>query len=686
MKRKLYMYFRYIFILMMTATGLVPLCSNAQNAAARYEVDAKRMGVSPVDKDALPRGREFVRLDSTYYVGWLYQGVYLHDRSADEPGYRKALPFLRRAFYLLDKDYGNVLKIIYNDPNYYMQNNVKYSDYLLLSQKLREAYEYLEVPDSAMWVVKQVERKNFRRDFWGVAGAKSWIIHRNRFYTKARYDFLGNSVAENEQLALQACYDGFNRIKRNAGQNDLWFGPQHALMDRQFINHYLAIIHCYMKNYDSSEYYYNQMASNGAVSWNNYGGMKNETGEFATAIKYFSEDRYKYNGLKFLQEPFYYLPLLSVYGAKPKESIATAQEAVLASNSSPGFGWYNIALARGYLYDAQLDSADITLTRAKEFKEIHIGTTLTQPQYEFSIGLLRLVWYDKKIEQVKFFHDNWWYNPKAIYELGRLKIQKYTHEYLLATQLAMNPERARIIYDLFCSESTVTWDEAFPLLKDFSPNYFIRQMDEQAKTDPREKIKRYFELFSARLMQADGKEKDAQKKFVYLLDNTLLDTTHEKLFLARMYEGLSKGYAGAGDKEKSNFYVNMLLDHFPQLLPFTNIKTNFKLNITGGDADEVTKDVVNELKACNINWVETADSNTPTANIVITKKGIKYEAVINVVSGSNKKIVSNARLLFKTAAGAGQEIALRLFGKGGALEIEEPVKPVEPLATAKKKA
>ncbi len=43
------------------------LCKNlsAQNNAKRYEIDAKRMGVNYYDKDALPRSREFIRLDST---------------------------------------------------------------------------------------------------------------------------------------------------------------------------------------------------------------------------------------------------------------------------------------------------------------------------------------------------------------------------------------------------------------------------------------------------------------------------------------------------------------------------------------------------------------------------------------------------------------------------------------------
>jgi len=88
-------YFRYIWSVVLL---LLAVHSHAQNPAARYEIDAKRQGVSPTEKDALPRGKEFVRLDSTYYMGWMYQGMYLSDRSADVSGLEKSLPFLRKAF------------------------------------------------------------------------------------------------------------------------------------------------------------------------------------------------------------------------------------------------------------------------------------------------------------------------------------------------------------------------------------------------------------------------------------------------------------------------------------------------------------------------------------------------------------------------------------------------------------
>lgn len=641
----------------------------SQKAAARYEIDAKRIGVSPFDKDALPRSREFIRLDSTYYVGWMYQGLYLNERSVDKVGYQRALPIMSKAFKLLEKDFGGLLKTIYSSPMVYMSNNERYNDYLVLASKLREDYEFLEMPDSAMWVLKQVEKKDFRRDFFGIAGLKAWIIHRNRFFTKDKYDFLGNSVAENEQLALQSCYDGFSRIKRNAAQNNLWFGESHSMFDRNSIYHYLALIHGYLKNYDSSEYYYLKMTEAGTVSHNNYGSMKAEVGEFATAIGLYKKDQYKYGGQKFLMEPFYYLPMLSIYSGNTKEAMNTAQEAIRYSNSSPGFGWYNIALARAYLYDGQLDSAAITLDKAVNFSEIHIGTTLTQPQYEFTTGLLRLVWYNLKIAQLKFFDKGWWYHPSSLYDLVTLEAKKYTHEYVLASQLALNPERARVIYDLFCGESTVGYDEIWYLMKRYSPKFFMKLMQQYIDTDPRLNIKRYFRLYNAKLEWENGNKKEARVSLENLANTVFLDTAHEKLFLGRMYEALARAYGQEENEAKKDLLMNTLFEEYPQLIPFSGITPGMHLQVTGNE-DAVTKKVVEDLRDCNIKWLPLTGSSTPVASVVFRKKGIKYEVTINVISGTNKKVVTNERFLFMHPEGAGKEIAMRLFGSSGAAELE----------------
>lgn len=636
------------------------------NSVARYEIDAKRIGVKPTDDDALPRSREFIRLDSTYYVGWMFEGIYKWDRSADYLGYKNAIPALQKALQLLEKDYGNVLQNLYSSQGYFTQHVNRYEDFFTIYQALSGCYDNLEMPDRVMQLMDKVNRYQFKKDYFGIHGHRAWTYHRNRFLTSANYPFLKNSVQENEQKALSACYDGLAFIERNKAQNDQWFGAYQSENDKLQIYHYLAMLHCYNKNYDSSEYYYMYMASRGAISWNNYGSMQLETGRFAAAINYYGRDLFKSSD-RILHEPYYYLPLLHVFGNRTKEAIGMAKDIIQQSGSTPGFGWYNIALARGYMYDGQLDSCEYALNKAANFREIHIGTTLTQSQYNFTINLLKIQLLDRKMSLVKFFDKGWWYSPSALYQLSSLKLEKMMAEYVVVNELAFNPERTRIVYDLFCSEATTSFDEAWYLLKDFSPAYFQKMYERYLQQDPRTNVQRYFFLFAARFKWEQGKKQSAKEDFERLSQINLPDGENEKLLLGRLYESLSLAVGKRSEPQHYDYYRNVLLATYPQLVPFSDVRVRMHLNTSGVD-DAITRSVVSELKDCSVDWNDRAPG-IPEATIQFTQKSNRYEAVIQVTSASGETLVKSERLLFRKAAGAGQEIALRLFGKGGALEF-----------------
>ena len=143
--------------------------SSAQdNAAARYEINAKRIGVNPTDKDALPRSREFLRLDSTYYVGWMYEGMYKYDRSSDFLGYKNAIVPLHKALLLLEKDYGSTLRNLYSSIAFFSQNVVRYQDYFTIANALKESYDNIEMPDSVMALLDDIEQYHFQRDYFGL--------------------------------------------------------------------------------------------------------------------------------------------------------------------------------------------------------------------------------------------------------------------------------------------------------------------------------------------------------------------------------------------------------------------------------------------------------------------------------------------------------------------------------------
>ena len=663
-QRKMNRVFLLIFLLLTTFNASF----SQGNPTARYEIDAKRIGVNPLDKDALPRSREFIRLDSTYYVGYMFEGIYKSDRSSDYLGFKNSIPSLKKAFVLLQKDYGRSLKGIFDSPQNYMASMTKYVDFLQISNTLKECYDNIEMADSVMWVLNVFSSYNFPKDHLGSNTTRAWTYHRNRFYTSDKFSFLKNSVEENEKTAFGYCYYALDRIEANKARNDRWFGPGQAESDRMSVFHYLALLHCYNKNYDSSEYYYQRLAQTGTVSWNNYGNEKHELGEFAVALEYLNRDKYKYSQ-KMLKEPFYFVPMLDVYAGRTKEAMSTCKEAIVNAGSTPGFGWYNIALARSYMYDGQLDSAEYTIQKAADFKEIHIGTTLTQSQYEFTINLLKLQLTERKIALAKFQNKGWWYSPTTLYNIASLKVAHILLQYVLINQMAANPERDRTVYDLFCGESTTTFDEAFYLIKDFSPSYFVKKYENYQKIDDRKNVQRYFKLFSYQMQWKNGDEDEAFDGYKQMVKDVLLDTANEKLFLGRLYEGLSKGYNEDGNDRDQNFYSNALYEEYPQLLPFSGITMPMKLNIGGAD-DQSTQKVIKEIKSCNVNWVKDADGNTPVANISFEKRGDSYEATVNVRSGSNQATVTNEKMIFKDTEGAGKELALRLFAKSGAMVFE----------------
>lgn len=653
--------------------GILLLVCNmllAQNPAGRYEIDAKRMGMYSSDKDALPRGREFIRLDSTYYVGWQFVGGYLYDRSADEAGFRKSMPYLKRAFDLLEHDYAPMLQTLFDRPENYMKYYRLYVDYLELAAHLRDCYEYVNMPDSAIWVIQQIENKNFARDNSGLMfGTKAWIIYRNRYYTSNQYAFLKNSVEENIQDALNTCYAGFAFIEKNKPKMQQWYGEWQTALDYQYIYHYLAMVHSYLYQYDSSEYYYNKMSEFGTISWNNYGSLKHEKGEIDAAQQLYNLDKYGITGDKRLREPFYYLPIMSIYAGNTMQAMDIAKEAISESQSFPGFGWYNIALARGYLYNGQLDSADATLTKAANFKEVHIGTTLTQVQYNFTINLLRLVWYKKSMAQVKFADKGWWYKPSRLYAMATLALKKYMHQYALAAQLADNPERHRIIYDLFCGESTVMFDEIYAVMETFGPRFFEQMMEEKSEQDPRPNVRRYFELTQARLLAERGKKAEAEKILLRLLNETDYDPTYEKLFKARVLQSL---YAISSDADRKKELANQWMTTFPQLIPFSGQKLAVAINVTNEAAgDDVLQQVENELDRLNVDRSARDANGVPQVNVLLKKVNSKYEASIETFTATGAALVKQEKFIFTSAEGAAAEIGLRMFGKAGSIELEK---------------
>lgn len=608
--------------------------SNAQDAAKRYEIDAKRIGVAPYDKDALPRSREFIRLDSTYYVGYYYEGIYKYDRAADYLGYKNCIQPLKQAMLLFEKDFK---KDFAN-----MTIDMKLMDIRSICVTLYDSYSNVEQPDSAMWILDKVQSWNLPYDFMEYHIKAAWTIHRNRYYI-GKYYFLKNSVEENEQLALNHLYAA--QAQGNTSSN-----------------FYLAIIYNYLQDIDSTTYYYNYLMQNGGISFNNYAHFKNTLGEFGEAIQNFERETFAFD--KRLVESYYFLPTLYINSGRSIDGIRLASQIITQNGSTPGFGWYNIALARSYLYNGQLDSCEKAIEKAAQFKELHLATTLGQSQYDFAVNVIKLMLANKKIERIKFFNPGWWYSITDLLEMSRLFGEIFLLRFAIVNQFVNNPERQNVIYTLFSSENVIGFDEIWNLLKDISPAYFRDFYKQRMEAEKRQNIVRYMQFFYGSFLFKTGEEGEGKKIFENILYNTRLDTAHEKLFLGRIAETLSREYKGDERDKMMSYYFS----EYPQLVPFSSLQLRMKLN-TSGISDNVIKKVKNELDDCNVNWV-TDGSYTAVANISFEKKKDKYEAYYSVQNNDGKMIVPNHRMLFKNGKGAGKELALRLFGVSGPLEYE----------------
>ena len=626
----------YIICLFLSTVNCQP--STAQDAAKRYEIDAKRLGVQPYDKDALPRSREFIRLDSTYYVGHYYEGIYKYERAADYLGYKNCIPALKKALLLFEKDFK---KDFANTDTY----DAKQVDIRNICTTLYDSYSNIEQPDSAMWILEKVQSWNLPYDFMEYHIKAAWTIHRNRYYLH-KYSFLKNSVEENEQLALNHLY-------------------QALALGNTTANFYLAIIYNYLQNVDSTKYYYDYLLQNGGISYNNYAHFKNTLGQFSEAIDNFEKERFAFD--KRLIESYYFLPTLYINSGKSIEGIHIDNEIIKQNGSTPGFGWYNIALARSYLYNGQLDSCEKAIEKAAQFKELHLATTLGQAQYDFAVNVVKLMLVNQKIERIKFFNSGWWYSVTDLLKMSELFGDKFLLRFAIVNEFANNPERQNVIYTLFSSENVIGFDEIWNMIKDISPEYFTNFYKQKMETEKRENIQRYMQFFYGSFLFKTGENTAGKNVFENLLYNTQLDTAHEKLFLGRIAETLARQYDNDGDKEKYNAMVSYYFSEYPQLIPYSGIKIKIKLNMAGV-SDDITKKIVNEMEDCNVNWVD--DGYVAIANISFEKKKEKYAINYSVQNSTGKTIVTDQRILFKNPKGLGKELALRLFGVNGPLEYE----------------
>jgi hypothetical protein len=659
----------FLFLVICSNNKLFAQSLQIMKANLRYEIDAKRMVTDINSDDALPRSREFKRIDSTYYIGWMYEGVYKYNHAADYLGYRNASIPLERTLKLMERDYRKELGTRTSDLTLLLPAYRFHLDYTQAAWYLMNCYANMEETQKTYDLLRRVVRWNFQRDYFLDAyNFLAWTVHRNRYYTTAKYPFLKTSIDENEKLANIYLDSGLRRIAINRRLNATIFQPGYEQAEKMSVYHYKSILYSYSLKIDSAAYYYNLMRSSPIFPHNNYATFRSICGDFREAEKEYKEAVVQDAADKRLKEWAYYTSIIDIYKAKPKSGVELMKEMIRANGSTPGFGWYNIALARCMHYDGQIKEAERYANKAAEFKELHIGTTLTQSHYDFSTQLVKLMNKQAELERQMFENSNWWYNPKVWGKMTQLLSEKYMQQFLIINQFAQNPERDRVIYKLFSAESTVSWDEVWYLTKDFSTQFFLDRFQKELQTDTRKYVRKYFKLFVARLQMKQDNYKEARILLDQILQDPDIDVDYERLFIARVYQAQAECAEKRKDNAAYKEWVYRMYRLYPQLVPDAGLKMNMQLVVTGQADDEV----VNRLKACNINWV---NNSAPKAYISFSGSGNKKRIDYYVTDISGNYIVEKQSFAYSKPEQAGVDLAYRLFNIGG--KMPEKDKDVE---------
>jgi hypothetical protein len=633
---------------------MVPV-NHPRNPQKRYEIDAKRTGTDINSNDALPRSREFLRIDSTYYVGWMYEGMYKVNHAADFLGYKNAIIPLKKAIYQIERDYSRLLRTRSSDLMTYYPAYRFQMDYSVLAYNLMDCYNNTDLPEEAMNVIRKTLKWNFQNEgYMQSYDYLAWTVHRNRFYTGAKYGFLKNDINSNEKLANTYLDSALRKIRID---NELVkaFFPGYDAAAKLSVYHYKAILYSYALNIDSSNRYYNLLKNTPIFSHNNYATFQAIQGKFRTAEKEYEMASLQDAADKRLQEWAYYGSIIDLYKANPERAIINMKDMIKAVGSTPGFGWYNIALARACSYSGDEKESEKYINKAEAFKEVHIGTTLGQSHYDFSINLVKLLNNVERIQQIKFENKGWWYSPTSLSKVAKENSEKYLLQYLIVNQFANNPERDLVIYRLFSTESTVTWDEIWYLMRDFSTKFFVSKFQQELKDDQRPLVKKYFKLFIAKLQMQKGDYTTAQKTLYDILNTEKTDLEYEKLFVARVYEALATCAKEKKNDTEYNESVNSFYSNFPQLVPFSDVKPNLRMSVLGTPDSKV----IARLKDCNINWVTAG--NAPEVTLKFSTNAGKKTITYYVMDNNGREVVKRNNYVYTNPDEAGIALAYKIF-------------------------
>ena len=570
--------FGIIFSLLLFCSGL-----NAQETEERRLIDLDRRHIQFASQEALEKSREYIRKDSTYYMGYMYWGAYLFNRANDVRGFQLAAVMLHKAFNLIEKDYDEQLRTRSNDLVTYLSVNTVQNDYTYIANWLEGSYQNIERADSAYNVLMHVKERDLQYegavDTWNTL---AWIYHRNRMYTSEKFPFLLNTVHENDSMAYACLDSAIAKTNRDNEMNQGLFDPTFLNARYYYTYHYKVILFTYDFKLDSADYYYEALLSSGYYSSNNYANYQYMKGEFGVAQTFYKEAETRDATTdKHTREYFYMRGLLEINRGTPERSDSLLSRIINKDGFTPGYGWHTIALARALTYEGLTAESQEKVNNAARFEELHIGTTWGKEQYNLGVAMLNYV-NTLHLEAQHYFENNQWYfwlNPVNWYKWAEYKIKVHHFRLILVSLVAANPERAEVLYPIFSSENIMGWDETWQMLDGMSNRFFIGYYRQLLENDPRPAMKNYFRFVLARLYISEGDKSSAEEYLNEIIgtDNEYW-TAFDTLLKARTYEALA---ACNDDETEQQVWLGKAYSIYPQLLPFNDMALNFRVKVDG---------------------------------------------------------------------------------------------------------
>jgi hypothetical protein len=627
----------------------------AQNTV-RDQINEERRYLSFTEDTTYNRARDFIRRDSTFYIGYLYEGGYRYNRATDVNGFKLATVPLQKALDLIERDYDKELRTRTNDIYTYIQVQNYHRDYGFIIDFLERAYQNIERPDLAIEVMQRYKSRNLQLEYPAESyNTIAWIYHRNRMYTAMKFPFLKNSVKENNEVAMKYLDSALLKIADDAAQNVGLYDASIIQSQQYSVYHYKAILHTYDMQMDSADYYYDILINAGYYSSNNYANFCYMRGRFALSEEYYLRaESHDGRSEKQTREYYYMRGILEVYRSNPTAADTLLTRVLAEQGSTPGCGWHNIGLARAQFYEGLTQESAKSIRKAANFEELHIGTTWGREQYSLCVGTFNYLCRLRLQQEYFFENDEWyfWLNPVHWYKCFQLSAKVKQQKLLLAGLLAANPERAEVVYSLFSSENLLGFDEVMSIIDGYGNEFFIELFKQRLQTDKRREVLIYFRYFIGRLYINTGDEEEAEKWLSEVLNDPQINDDYSKLLYARTCEAMAMITSGQQQQD----WILKLYQTYPQLLPYTDLEPEFKIELSGDVESGDGKDFADALKNCAISQ---SDDATLVANVDVTQSSLGLTVNINV---QNTTVKSSFVVNPGDGENGGKLAAYRLFG------------------------